>query len=194
MSFDNDPPEDSWFDWDHESDWDDDPDFGSESEFELSSDLRDAERRIRIQHLREEIEKRGGSWKTLTEGKDLTPETEEALLSRVLYFETAPRTTYAKMLIEDGIELPPPEFIGDANQIHTKLWEVIHGLAYRRVFLHYTDHLSDSELYTRFWLEALNQETVDISGQPDAARGHGRCFRARRRGPARPRRAPGRVL
>jgi hypothetical protein len=162
-------PDDSWFDWNRDDDFDDDePEFGSESEFNLSDDLRDAERQIRIQHLREEIEKRGGSWETLTEGKELTPETEEALLSRVLYFETAPRTTYAKILIGDGIELPPPDSFENPEKLRTKLWDVIHGLAHHRVFLQCTDHLSDADFYSLLWFDKLNSLTIDISSEPEA--------------------------
>lgn len=160
---DDDLPNDSWSDWN--SDWDDDdgPDFESEPEFGLSRELNEAERLIRIQQLREEIEKRGGSWESVADAGNLPPETEEALLNRVLFFETAPRTSYAKMLIEDGIELPPPDSLDGPLSMHAKLWEVIHGLAHRRVFLNCTDHLGDRELYSVLWFDALNHDTVDLS-------------------------------
>ncbi len=161
---DDDLPPFNFGDDDHEDD-----DFEFESEFELSSILEEAERQIRIQKMREELEKRGGTLNQDIGAAELSPEAEEAMLERVLFFESAPRTTHAKMLIADGIELPTPEALEAAELLHAKLWEVIHGLAQRRVFLHCTDHLSDRALYCQLWYHHLNDETIDISGDQDAA-------------------------
>lgn len=147
---------------------DDDENSDFESEFELSSDLEEAERQIRIQRMRDEIESKGGSWNLGDDAIEMSPEAEEAMLQRVLFFENAPRTTHAKLLIEDGIELPSPDNLNDETQLHQKLWEVIHGLANRRVFLYCTDHLSNRALYAQLWYHHLNVDTVDISWDRDA--------------------------
>ncbi len=157
------------FEWDDEAgEFDFEFEFEPESEFELSSELEEAERQIRIQRMREELERIGGDWKAVAEEDDLSPETEEAMLQRVLYLKTAPRTTFAKMLLTDGVELPSPDMLESEAEVHAKLWEVIHGLAYRRVFLFYTNHLSNRELYTKMWTEHLNQKTIDMSWDEDA--------------------------
>ena len=51
-------------------------------------------------------------------------------------FVYGPTTTYFEQLVADGIELPEPGAISDA-EISRKLWEVIAGLAQRRVMLDY---------------------------------------------------------
>jgi len=155
-------------------DWEDDAgdfDFDFESEFEITSELEEAERQIRIQRMREQLERNGTDWKAVAQEHDLSPESEEAMLQRVLYLETAPRTTYAKMLLADDVELPSPDSLETDEAAHAKLWEVIHGLAYRRVFLFYTNHLSDRELYSKLWFTHLNQTTIDMSWDPDSG-----CF------------------
>ncbi len=152
-------------------DWEDEAgefEFEMDSDFELSSELEEAERQIRIQRMREELERIGTDWKTLTE-EDLSPETEEAMLQRVLYIKTAPRTTFAKMLLTDGVELPAPDSLTSDADLHAALWNVIHGLAHRRVFIFYTNHLSDRDLYTKLWREHLNQKTIDMSWDEDAS-------------------------
>ena len=71
--------------------------------------------------------------------------------------EEGPTTTNFEQLIARGVELPEPDTIPD-DRINSKLWDVIRALADIRVFLDYTDHLSDRELYHRLWHRVLNQE------------------------------------
>jgi hypothetical protein len=73
-------------------------------------------------------------------------------------FEEGPTTTNFEQLLTRGIELPEPDSIPD-EQINVKLWEVINALAEIRVFLDYTDHLSDRELYSRLWHRVLRVDT-----------------------------------
>lgn len=148
-------------DHDDEDFFDQDPDFG------ISGELSEAERQIRIQRMRDKIEQLGGSW-DLSDEEDLTPESEEALLNRVLFFENAPRTTWARMLISDGVELPHPSVL-TSRETRRIIWEVIFGLARRRTFLYHTDHLSDRELYDRLWRETLNGDTFDLTYDPESA-------------------------
>lgn len=92
----------------------------------------------------------------------LEPEMELAFLEQVYAIEAEPCVTYAHQLIERGIELPMPEDLSD-DALKNKLWEVIHGLSTLRVFLENTSHLTDRQLYTQLWEEALNEFTWDMS-------------------------------
>lgn len=89
-------------------------------------------------------------------------------LKRVAEWENGFGTTSGKQLIERGISLPPPDSLDD-TQLHDKLWEVIHGLAATRHFLHSTNHLSDRELYQYLWTEGMNELTIDMSDLPNGA-------------------------
>jgi hypothetical protein len=57
-----------------------------------------------------------------------------------------------------GIVMPEEKSLDD-SELHRVLWTVIHGMAEIGMFLEWTDHLSDRELY-RFLAEALLQETM----------------------------------
>lgn len=72
-----------------------------------------------------------------------------------------PTTTHFEHLKADGIVLPEPASIAD-SEISGKLWEVIEGLAKRRVYLDQTDHLNDRELYAKLWYDLLREETPAI--------------------------------
>ena len=76
-------------------------------------------------------------------------------------FVYGPTTTYFEQLVADGIELPEPDAISDAD-ISRKLWEVIAGLAERRVMLDCSDHLNDREMYEALWKDHLRGETPAI--------------------------------
>ncbi|MEJ2079155.1 MAG: hypothetical protein P8020_04775 [Acidobacteriota bacterium] len=67
-------------------------------------------------------------------------------------------------LIEEGIEMPPPEDLTD-KQITAKLWEVVRALEKLQVYITSTDHLSDRELYTQLWGDLLREEAM-ISAIP----------------------------
>ncbi len=83
-------------------------------------------------------------------------------MKRVHAFESAPTTTLARLLIRDGVELPPPEAFTEES-VHEKLWEVIHGMESRRHFLESTDHLTDLALYRHLWEKTLNEPTEEVT-------------------------------
>ncbi|MFM1559846.1 MAG: hypothetical protein ACKJSK_11075 [Roseibacillus sp.] len=86
----------------------------------------------------------------------------EEFLHYLRTIESEPKSTLARQLISDGIELPPPEtFSGDP--VRDKLWEVIYGLARRRHYLSSTDHLSDFELYRHLWEITLNEANHELT-------------------------------
>lgn len=83
-----------------------------------------------------------------------------AFWKRVVAYETSKDTTLAKILIEEGTELPLPESM-DKHSLNQKLWEVIRALADTNSYLVSTDHLSDRELYTALFETELNRPTKD---------------------------------
>ena len=92
--------------------------------------------------------------------RDRADDSFEDFLRYLRTVESEPRSTLARQLIREGIELPPPETFTEAN-VHAKLWEVIRSLARHRHFLSSTDHLSDLELYRHLWEFTLNEPTHD---------------------------------
>jgi hypothetical protein len=71
----------------------------------------------------------------------------------------APRRRSFDVLVRSGLTLPPPVELDDA-QITVTLWQVIRGLAFLRMFLEFTDHVSDRELYGRLWNDILRVPTA----------------------------------
>ena len=63
--------------------------------------------------------------------------------------------------------LPSADELDDAD-LTAKLWEVLDGLASLGVFLNFTDHLSDRELYVRLWSDTL-REPMELQPESDAA-------------------------
>ena len=96
---------------------------------------------------------------------DVSDELHDAFMAQVMAFESAPTTTLSRLLIEDGIELPPPDSFTESS-VRDKLWEVIRGMAKRRHFLSCTDHLNDLELYRELWEEVLDEPSEDLSDSP----------------------------
>ena len=90
---------------------------------------------------------------------DCPPGIVEQFWKQIVAFESAVEEQPFDVLIRSGLTLPPPGELDDA-QITVKLWEVISGLAFLRVFLLFTDHLSDRELYARLWSDILRVPTA----------------------------------
>ena len=87
----------------------------------------------------------------------------ESSLKYLLIIETEPTSTLSRQLIEDGIELPPPDSLDD-DQIVMKLRDVILGLTWRHVILHNTNHLDDRAFYQHLWQHTLNEPSHDLNG------------------------------
>lgn len=83
----------------------------------------------------------------------------EELWDRVDDFESRNESSLFTLLPEAGVSLPPPDELGDA-ELTARLWEVIHALAVRGVYLENTNHLSDRELYAHLWHETLREPVV----------------------------------
>lgn len=125
-------------------------------------DEADVDREIRIERMKRELEELSGGSMVTGSFEEVSPELEEIFLERACEFERAPWGTNCDRLVRHGIELIPPAELDDPA-LRAKLYEVVRGLATIRCFLEDTDHLSDRELYTWLWSNALREETPDLS-------------------------------
>lgn len=91
-----------------------------------------------------------------------------AFLKHVAAFEREEPRALLGVLSKTGVALPPPDELND-SQVSATLWDVINALALLGAFLHYTDHLSDRELYTELWSDVLREPTVLMPDDPDFA-------------------------
>jgi hypothetical protein len=115
------------------------------------------DRETRINELKRQLRQIAGGEVTFGHMPDVDPALEEAFLEHVLEFESQVGVRPFEALVRDGFELPPPGKLGD-EAVTAKLWELIHALAERRLFLERTDHLSDRELYAWLWSKVLREE------------------------------------
>lgn len=119
----------------------------------------------RINKLRAELEKLGGSTSTL---ESMPADMEEEFLRHVLEYETAEQISLLRLLENSGLEVPPPESLDD-NTLKTKLKELIDRMASVGSYLLHTNHLSDRDLYEYLYHEALREETVLFPENPSYA-------------------------
>lgn len=121
--------------------------------------LNAAEREIHIEKLKREIQEVAGEAVWSGKTADCDPELEEVFLENVLALEAHGYLRPFDALLKAGFSLPPPDELDDPA-LTAKLWELIQALAQRRLFLHSTDHLSDRELYSWLWHDALREELM----------------------------------
>ncbi len=126
-----------------------------------SDDEPDQEKRI--EKLRAELEKLGGD--EFSHQSDLPADLEEEFLKHILEFETAEQMTLMKWLANAGLEVRPPEELSDAD-LPVKLGELINRMASLGAYLHNTNHLSDRELYSYLYHDALREPTVLFPENP----------------------------
>ena len=119
----------------------------------------------RINKLRAELEKLGGSTSTL---ESMPADMEEEFLRHVLEYETAEQISLLRLLENSGLEVPPPESLDD-DTLRTKLKELIDRMASVGSYLLHTNHLSDRDLYEYLYHEALREETVLFPENPSYA-------------------------
>jgi hypothetical protein len=119
----------------------------------------------RINKLRAELEKLGGSTSTL---ESMPADMEEEFLRHVLEYETAEQISLLRLLQNSGLEVPPPESLDD-DALKIKLKEIIERMASVGSYLLHTNHLSDRNLYEYLYHEALREETVLFPENPSYA-------------------------
>jgi hypothetical protein len=119
----------------------------------------------RINKLRAELEKIGGSTSTL---ESMPADMEEEFLRHVLEYETAEQVSLLRLLENSGLEVLPPESLDD-DALKIKLKEMIDRMATLGAYLLHTNHLSDRDLYEYLYHEALREETVLFPENPSYA-------------------------
>ena len=110
----------------------------------------------RIQRMREEIEKLGGTFGC---DPDMPADLEEEFLKHVLEYEHAEPITLFQLLVNAGFEIPPPATLDDATLSRT-LMELAESMASVGAYLTNTNHLSDRELYQYLFDEGLREEAT----------------------------------
>jgi hypothetical protein len=127
--------------------------------------LARAERALRREVLVKKIRELGG----YVPDSDCDPsELELTFLARVVAWETRPFSTHGEWLAQRGYVFEAPDELR-GRHLKTELWRLIEALAVARVFLEHTDHLSDTELYTRLWSEVLDADAPDFARTLDDA-------------------------
>jgi hypothetical protein len=121
--------------------------------------LQRLESELQIEKLRQEIKEVTGEEFLSGSAPDCEPGLEKAFLEHVLALETRGFLRPFEVLLREGVNLPPPEELDDASLART-LQGLIDELARRRLFLERTNHLSDRELYSWLWKDALREELM----------------------------------
>lgn len=119
----------------------------------------------RINKLRAELEKLGGSTSTL---ESMPADMEEEFLRHVLEYETAEQISLLRLLENSGLEVLPPESLDD-DTLKIKLREIIDRMASVGAYVLHTNHLSDRDLYDYLYHDALREETVLFPENPSYA-------------------------
>lgn len=117
------------------------------------------DREIRIDKLRRQIDEVAGGETFSGKVADCDPKLEEAFLEQVLAVESHGFVSPLDTLAQAGVQLPPAAELDEAA-LTEKLWQLIHELARRPLFLHSTDHLSDRELYHWLVTDGLREELM----------------------------------
>jgi|SRR5215213_4982270 len=119
----------------------------------------------RINKLRAELEKLGGSTSTL---ESMPADMEEEFLRHVLEYEAAEPISLLRLLENSGLEVPAPDAL-DEDALKSRLKELIQKMAALGAYLLHTNHLSDRDLYKYLYEEALREETVLFPENPSYA-------------------------
>ena len=122
----------------------------------------DIDREIRIEKMKRELDDLADGSMISGGFGEVSREIEETFLTRICEFEKATWDTNFNRLVQRGVEMIPPAEL-DETSLYAKLHDVLRVLAEVGCFLENTDHLSDRELYTWLWAEALREETPDLS-------------------------------
>ena len=119
----------------------------------------------RIEKLRDEVRKLGGTFSTELE---MPADLEEGFLQHILEYEQAQPITLLQLLENAGLEVPAPDNLDDGD-LSAKLWEIIERMSSLGAYLLHTNHLSDRELYTYLYSDGLQEEATLFPENPGYA-------------------------
>jgi hypothetical protein len=128
--------------------------------------LDDIKRRIEVLKQRANALANGQMMAQTSE--DCPAEVEEQFWKNVLAFENAPEVQPFDELVRAGLTLPPAEELDDLA-LTAALWAMIRGLEELGVYLEFTNHLSDRDLYVRLWSSVLREPMALTPDDADAA-------------------------
>jgi hypothetical protein len=118
----------------------------------------EAAQRARIEALKQQVREVTGEPDLCEEeGEDATLDEIEGFWRRVLEIEQCSVVRLRDLLSKDGINPPAPGHLKD-TALTGYLATLIEELAHRGVFLQYTNHLSDRELYRLLCTHVLAEE------------------------------------
>ena len=110
----------------------------------------------RIEKLRRDAAALSGGKMVTGVAPNCPPEVQEQFWKNVLAFENAKEVQPIDELVRAGLTLPPAEELDDA-ELTEALWAMIRGLEDLGVYLEFTNHLSDRELYLQLWSKVLRE-------------------------------------
>lgn len=131
----------------------------------LTNILEEPNQEKRIERMRAEIERLGG---TFSADDEMPADLEEEFLKQVLEYEQAQPTTLFRLLQNAGFEIPPPNALAD-DQVGAKLLELIERMASLGAYLLNTNHLSDRDLYQYLYDDGLREEAMLFPENPGYA-------------------------
>jgi hypothetical protein len=101
----------------------------------------------------------------VSESTGHTSAAELAYFQNVLAWEEGPFVTQRGWFEHRGVEFASPDNLSGV-EMEKELWRLIAALAGARVYISYTNHLSDAELYRKLWHEVLADKVPDRARNP----------------------------
>ena len=131
----------------------------------LTNILNEPDQQKRIQLMRDEIERLGGSFGC---DPDMPADLEEEFLRHVLEYEQAEPISLFELLVNIGFEVPVPDTLDDSTLSRT-LKELAERMASLGAYLPNTNPLSDRELYQYLFDEGLREQATLFPENPSYA-------------------------
>lgn len=121
-----------------------------------------AAQRSRIEALKQRVREVTGEDMVCGSAEGVSLDDQERFWQQVLDFEQGTVVTVGELLARDGFCPPSPETLNDL-ELREELEALIQELADHQVYLQYTDHLSDRDLYSLLYHRVLSNDTHTVS-------------------------------